>query len=237
MKIITWNCNMAFRKKADFILKSNPDILVVPECEHPDKLKFTKGTPLPKDMFWYGTNYNKGLAVFSYSDFKIELIETHNPEIKTILPLRITNGKFNFILFAIWAYNPNDLYYKYIGQVWKAIEYYEKLIVEENVILIGDFNSNAIWDKLKRRISHSMVVEKLKTLNISSAYHEYLNQIQGQEIDPTYFMYRHQDKPYHIDYCFASANLMEKLTAVDVGAYEEWTMHSDHKPLSLTFEV
>ena len=31
---------MAFRKKADFILTYKPDILIVPECEHPDKLKF-----------------------------------------------------------------------------------------------------------------------------------------------------------------------------------------------------
>ncbi len=29
---------MAFRKKAEFILAYNPDILIVPECECPDKL-------------------------------------------------------------------------------------------------------------------------------------------------------------------------------------------------------
>jgi hypothetical protein len=32
---------MAFRKKADFILTYNPDILIVPECENPDKLLFS----------------------------------------------------------------------------------------------------------------------------------------------------------------------------------------------------
>jgi hypothetical protein len=26
MKIISWNCNMAFRKKAEFILAQGPDI-------------------------------------------------------------------------------------------------------------------------------------------------------------------------------------------------------------------
>jgi exonuclease III len=36
MKIITWNCNMAFRKKADWILQYEPDILIIPECEHPE---------------------------------------------------------------------------------------------------------------------------------------------------------------------------------------------------------
>jgi hypothetical protein len=43
MKIITWNCNMAFRKKADLILAHKPDILIVPECEHPDKLNLILG--------------------------------------------------------------------------------------------------------------------------------------------------------------------------------------------------
>ena len=40
MRIITWNCNMAFRKKASCILPLDPDLLVIPECECPDKLKF-----------------------------------------------------------------------------------------------------------------------------------------------------------------------------------------------------
>ena len=31
---------MAFRKKASIILNYKPDILIVPECEYPDKLKF-----------------------------------------------------------------------------------------------------------------------------------------------------------------------------------------------------
>ncbi|MGY3214017.1 hypothetical protein ACVW2L_003070 [Mucilaginibacter sp. HD30] len=38
MKIIMWNCSMAFRKKGEFILSHNPDVLIVPECDHPDKL-------------------------------------------------------------------------------------------------------------------------------------------------------------------------------------------------------
>lgn len=42
---------MAFRKKADFILKYKPDILVVPECEHPDRLKFKNGTQKPTHVF------------------------------------------------------------------------------------------------------------------------------------------------------------------------------------------
>lgn len=58
---------MAFRKKAKFILTEQPDILVVPECENPDKLIFENDLNKPTDLFWFGQNPNKGLGVFSYS--------------------------------------------------------------------------------------------------------------------------------------------------------------------------
>jgi len=50
---------MVYRRKANLMLALKPDIVVVPECEHPDKLKFESGTPLPTDIFWFGNNQNK----------------------------------------------------------------------------------------------------------------------------------------------------------------------------------
>jgi len=38
---------MAFRKKADIILPYNPDILIIPECEHPDKFHFKNRSLIP----------------------------------------------------------------------------------------------------------------------------------------------------------------------------------------------
>ena len=70
---------MAFRKKADLILAHQPDIVVVPECESPDKLKFNADTPKPTDMLWFGSNENKGLGIFSYNGFKLKLHRSHNP--------------------------------------------------------------------------------------------------------------------------------------------------------------
>ena len=53
MKIITWNCNMAFRKKANNIISKNPDILIVPECENLEKLNLTEMIQIPSDVYWY----------------------------------------------------------------------------------------------------------------------------------------------------------------------------------------
>jgi hypothetical protein len=227
---------MAFRKKATVILLHKPDILIVPECEHPDKLLLEKDTLTPSDVLWYGTNKNKGIGVFSFGNYRLHLLDIHNPDLKIILPIAVTGGACDFTLFAIWAYNPQDPSYRYIGQVWKAVLYYENLLKNGRVLLAGDFNSNVMWDKLKRKVSHSMLVEKLADLKIFSTYHQHLNLAQGIEEHPTYFMYRHQNKPYHIDYCFASEEFIYKLETVEIGTHEEWANYSDHAPLIVSFK-
>jgi exonuclease III len=235
MKIVTWNCNMAYRRKASLMLAYKPDIVVVPECEHPDKLKFENGTHLPNDVFWFGTNPNKGLGVFSYSNYKFQLSKVHNPEFRVILPLTVKNENLQFTLFAIWANNPEDRGFQYVGQVWKAINFYSDHLKNEKTILVGDFNSNTIWDKPQREGNHSTVVDFLDRKGIHSTYHKFYNQRQGKERHKTQFMYRHKDKPYHLDYCFASDDLIQKLKYVEIGKHKDWCKHSDHTPLIVTF--
>lgn len=237
MKLITWNCNMAFRKKAETILAYNPDIIVVPECENPEKLIFDKDHLIPRDSVWYGTNPNKGLGVFSYADYKLKLLDCHNPDFKNILPIAVTGGKIDFILFAIWANNPEDKDGQYITQIWKAFHFYESLLVENSAVFIGDFNSNSIWDKPRREGNHSTLVAKLASKNIESVYHKFHQQEQGKEDHPTLFMYRHRNKPYHLDYCFVSADFMEKLEHVEIGSFEDWSQYSDHCPLLVHFNL
>jgi exodeoxyribonuclease-3 len=227
---------MAFRKKAEFILSEQPDILIVPECENQERLSFELQTNPPSDVFWYGNNPNKGIGVFSFGDFKIKLLDIHNPEFKYILPLSIYNDKIHLTIFAIWSQKP-DKHDCYTEQVWNAVHFYSNLLECENVILAGDFNSNSIWDKPNRIYNHTDLVNYLKTKDIISTYHHFHNQTQGKEKDNTLFMHRKINRPYHIDYCFASLNLIEKLKNVQVGSYEMWTKHSDHKPLIVTFDL
>ncbi len=226
---------MAFRKKAHIILQHKPDIAVVQECEHPDKLKFTNNTPEPTDIVWLGENKNKGLGIFSYSNFKLKLHKTHNPALKLIAPVKISNGQTNFMLYAIWANNPKDKDGQYITQVWKALAHYQKNIKRKKTIFIGDFNSNTIWDKPRREGNHSTVVKKLAAKGICSLYHQYFKREQGKENHPTHYLYRHQDKPYHLDYCFASNDISRNLQSVEVGDFDSWKSYSDHVPIIVTF--
>jgi exonuclease III len=228
---------MAYRKKAHLLLKEKPDLVVIPECEHPDKIRSHPGIPLHNDCTWFGTNPHKGLGVFSYGPCRLQLLEVHNPDFRTILPIHVTGGKTDFILFAVWANNPLDKKFEYIGQVWKALHFYSRLVNMENTLWVGDFNSNTIWDKPKREGNHTTVVKFLEERNIHSVYHKFHNQEQGKEKHNTLFMYRHKDKPYHIDYCFASSGLVNKLQSVKIGTHRKWARHSDHTPLIVSFDL
>ena len=228
---------MAFRKKAGFILAYKPDILVVPECEHPDKLKFSDDVPAPTGMLWFGTNKNKGLGIFSYGNFKLKLRRTHNPALKMIIPIAVTGGEFDLNLYAIWANNPQDKKNQYVGQIWKAISEYDQLLNVGSTILTGDFNSNTIWDRPSRIGNHSAVVEVLADKKIHSIYHKCFLQIQGQEKHPTFYLHRDKKKPYHLDYCFASEDLLSKVKRFKVGTYKNWIEHSDHSPLFVEFNL
>ena len=154
---------MAFRKKAEFILTHKPDILIIVECEHPDKLLYKGDIPKPTDSLWFGKNQHKGLAIFSYGDYRFKIHENHNENFKMIIPIEVTGGHFDFNLFLVWAYNPDDNDGRYITQVWKAITHYDELLTGKPTMFIGDFNSNTIWDNKKHRLgSHSSVVKKLE---------------------------------------------------------------------------
>lgn len=212
-----------------------PDLLVIPECEHPDKLVFDKSIPSPASALWFGGNKNKGLGIFSYNGYKLKTLADYTDQYKIIAPIAVKSSVLNFTLFAVWANNPGDPDGQYVTQVWKAINYYKKLLVKRKVLLAGDFNSNTIWDKPRRAGNHSTVVNILQQKGISSVYHHHFSQIQGQEQHPTYYLYRHSNKPYHIDYCFASKQMLAQLKSVTIGEFEYWKNYSDHVPLITTF--
>ncbi len=226
---------MAFRNKAALILQHKPDILIVPECEHPDKLRFGAGIPLPADQLWFGTNTNKGLGIFSYGSFRFRVLRNHNRDLKMIIPIAVSSGEFDFTLYAVWANNPDDPDGQYVEQVWKALHHYKRTIKSRQTILMGDFNSNTIWDRKYRAGNHSNVVAHLEKKGIVSCYHLHYNQIQGKEEDPTFYLYKHKDKPYHLDYCFASADMTRKMKSVEIGNYDFWKKYSDHVPVIVTF--
>ncbi len=233
MTLITWNCQGAFRNKYPFIFAHHPDILIIQESEHTNKLTYSNP---PTQSLWYGDNPHKGISIQTFGTYTIKPHKSHNPDLKYIIPLTVTGEGQTFILLAIWANNAQDPEGRYIEQVWKALHYYEKLL-KQPIILTGDFNSNTIWDKPRREGNHTAVVNQLAKRNIHSIYHQQYQQAQGKEAHPTFYLQRKKEKPYHIDYCFASQSFCERLSSIQMGEYEEWIGLSDHMPLIIRFNT
>ena len=141
---------MAFRKKVAQLLAYLPDLLIIPECEHPKKILFDPTLPQPTTALWFGSNLNKGLGIFSFGEFRLKLRRIHNPDFRMVVPITVKSPDKEFSLYAIWANNPDDLDGQYVEQVWKALHYYKKHLKNKNTILAGDFNSNTIWDRKRR---------------------------------------------------------------------------------------
>ncbi len=220
---------MAFRKKYEHIKTFKPDLLILQECEYQEKILASVPDLDPDQFFWHGDNKHKGIALMSFQNYKLSLNARYNPEFKYIIPYQCTISDQPINLFVIWAMPHRIKSKSYVGQIWNAIQYYEELLAHDS-ILIGDFNSHVMWDKERRPGNHSGVVNFLKERHILSAYHTVNDIKAGDEIDPTFYMYKNEIKPYHMDYCFASKSLLNNCQ-MTIGAFKDWISLSDHMPL------
>ena len=72
---------------------------------------------------------------------------------------------------------------------------------------------------------------RLRTHGLVSAYHHHRREPHGRETEPTFYLQWNALKPYHLDYCFLPKTWAPKIRSVDVGSFEAWKGHSDHRPL------
>lgn len=234
MKIVTWNCNGAFRKKYHLIDELNADILIIQECENPKESTKEYKNWANDNYLWIGNNKNKGLGIFAKNNHFLELLnwsDTNtnykNEKLESFLPCKINNS---FILLAVWTKYANSEVFGYIGQFWKYLQLHKNKISKDNIIIVGDFNSNSIWDKWDRWWNHSDVVKELSEIKIKSLYHTLNNEEHGKEITSTFYLQKNFKKAYHIDYIFTSIDLMNNAT-IKILEKEKWIEVSDHIPI------
>ena len=231
MKIVTWNCKMKFREDSKRILPLQPDILIVPECEN-----FNLSDQ--SDSHWIGDNQSKGLGVFTFNGFKIELHKDYTNNYKYMLPLVISRESESYHVMGVWTKKVGDKkkgHENYIRQFQLSLHHYDAFLSHDNVIVCGDFNSNLIWKRTGIDNDHQEVLDHLSNKNIYSSYHHFYQEEQGKESLPTYYHYHQQERPFHIDFCFLSQPLMKTLHSVEVGKFEDWMDLSDHVPMILQF--
>lgn len=247
MKIVTWNCNGALRKKTEQLSKLNADIYIVQECEDP--AQSTKAyQEWAGKYLWIGESKNKGIGIFPKHGNDIEpllwsgsfaikglhsssrSLTWKTKDLKLFLPFTLND---EFTILAVWTKgNSENQAFAYMGQLWKYLQIHRTDLTGNDTILIGDLNSNSQWDKEDRWWSHTDVVNELSEIGLNSMYHLSTNELQGFESKPTFYHHRRKEKAYHIDYVFASNNLAQT-SNVTVGAFEDWIEVSDHMPLTM----
>lgn len=96
-------------------------------------------------------------------------------------------------------------------------------------VVAGDSNNYIqIWDRPGRRHTHAELVGLLKGYGLVSAYHQHYGEAQGIETRSTFYIYRKQERGFHIDYCFVLKAWTPYLRSIQVGAYADWRHLSDH---------
>lgn len=231
MKIITWNCNGAFRKKLRVAEEFQPDLMVIQECEDP--AQSTKEYRSWADNFlWFGKNKNKGIGVFALANINIEPLDWQDNGLQLFLPCKVNNS---FTLLAVWTKHANSPNFRYIGQLWKYMQMHKKNLKETKLLICGDLNSNVCWDEWDRWWNHSDVVKELEEIENYSIYHQFYNEKQGKETKPTLFHRRNLEKRYHVDYVFATKGMFDKeKNKIIVGEHDKWLEFSDHMPIFFT---
>jgi hypothetical protein len=219
---------MGFEKKRNVLMSLQPDIAVLQECSEKDI-----ASTIAPFKHWIGSNTNKGLAIVGFANYTYTVDRSYTQEWPWFLPVRVEEVPLHIL--GIWA-SVKDQRLRYVRVTHQAIEHYVRFLSLPHTIAVGDYNSNTIWDRRYTEHSHSRLVEKLGRLGLVSAYHILRGEIQGQEVTPTQFMYRHLAKSYHLDYAFVSHTLSSSCELL-IGEPDEWLDKSDHMPLILTLSI
>src|SRR6266498_3420601 len=143
---------MALDRKVDALLGLQPDIAIVCECAEPERLR-SKASWMQGEPVWIGRNPHKGLAVFAFNGYAVQLAESYHPSLRYIAPVHV-DGPTQCNLLAVWAQTASagGIRKHQLGPLRRELARYKSFLGERPAVIAGDLNSNTIWDKPGWRI-------------------------------------------------------------------------------------
>lgn len=215
---------MSFGRKRELVLALQPDVLILQEVARRDI------DDLPATFtHWVGSNPHKGLAIVGFGEHEYELDASHTDELPWFIPLRIMD--LNLHVIAVWACVKTPTF-RYVRVTHAALDHFDGFIRAAPTVMVGDFNSNTIWDKKHGMLGHTQMTARLDALGVRSLYHEQRGEDHGEESVDTWYMYRDRTRGYHLDYAYLSDRLHPG-ASLAIGDPDAWLPHSDHMPLTL----
>lgn len=223
LRIVSWNCGGKLREKYELLQTLQADICIVQECENPVVSRHKGYREFASNALWTGDVHYKGLGVFAREGISLTALGWESYCLRHFLPVCV-NRQWN--LLAVWAAKP------YIEEYFVYHSIHRDKIDAQTVIA-GDFNSNQRWDRKHGKRSHSAVVQMMADAGLVSAWHHKKGEMHGQESEPTFFLYRRPERPYHIDYAFAAP---DKVLDCHIELNSEFSC-SDHRPLVIELNL
>lgn len=222
MRIVTWNCNQAFRKKIGPLLALDPDVAVIQECERSFQ------PPAGYAFFWHGLNPNKGLGVLS----KSPILPLHHPVLEQsafFFPVFLPT--LDLRLLGVWAFNHRAERFEpsRSGSALDAVTQLQDWLSNYRSAVVGDFNNNAAWDKALKPNKFRELSDRLASFGLASAYHRTTGEELGEESATTHYWRKSDSTRYHIDYCFLHESISS--TSVSIPTFDAWRSLSDHVPV------
>jgi hypothetical protein len=251
MKLINWNCKNDYYKricfdenKENLITKENDDadIFIIEECTYADCIRLQENY---KYVTWFGDGKDSILGIGTFSQkYKLTLSPefTIDCKFRYIIPYYFYENSKRINIFLVWAKtalycqsnNYKKIYdkqykFQYVDNVCESMKFYENLL-EDNVIIIGDFNSGINQDNENKK--HDFLVNFLKSNNIRNCSIDF-----NMEKSPTFFQVdKYGNKKYYTDdYCFASNNI--EVEYFNIGNKEIYGEYSDHFPIIIVLNI
>jgi hypothetical protein len=235
---------MAFRDKAEAILRLSPDVLVIPESESPQKLRWSNihhpslfADALVKldneHCAWVGKNPDKGLGIFSFGAYTIHLLPcdlTNGPIWCAPLQVR-KDGIEVFDLLAVWSFYGADPRNRNKNPMVHALEDFAPVFGARHLVVAGDFNSPINFGE-KGPGGFQATNRELEARGLVNAYSTATGEPLGQATKPTFYLYHGKEFTHHIDHVYIPKAWATGMT-VACGDYETWVtqQRSDHVPV------
>lgn len=225
VRIVTWNCNGGFARKAPAIASLEPDLLVLQEVS----LRHCEEIALGP-FLWTGRGH-RGVAVISCTGRPLVLHPSFDPDLPHFLPVDV--GGLHVL--GCWASVMTSTV-RYVRLLHHALDHYAPFVNHAPGLLLGDLNSSTVFDTKHRQLSHTLLVERLAQQGYESIWHFQTREQHGEESQPTFYMYRRPERTWHLDYAFLTRDLLPG-ARIEIGAPETWLAWSDHLPLIVDIPV
>jgi len=231
MKIVSWNCNGKFREKWRTLFDAFPDadIFIVDECEDPDFYNDSEYRNIFAKGFHAGTPdyFMKGIGVFSLNGHHLQRMKckySHPLMMLGYAPFKVDNCQK---ILAVWPHG------KYVEEMMDFLALNESLITKD-LVIIGDTNSNSMFNRVHpKEKNHDAMVAWLQQKGLVDAYNHLTGEEEGKETMPTFYQWRHEDQPFHLDRAFVSPQRLKSFSIIPKQEHSEWLKISDHMPIVL----